>query len=320
MTDSASDVGSSRPPNILLIVSDEERRTDWLDGYADLPAHDRLAADGTSFTNHYTHASPCSPSRASLYTGRYLWQHGVVDNVSFAAHKTLDPADTTMGQRMRDLGYESAYFGKWHLSLDKSGGEPIVEPGWTLEPDMELYGYSGWSGNDRHYTGAAWTGRHFDPIIAGQAIDWIEQHADDERPWFATVALVNPHDIMWYPADQPSYLAANPDQRSIFEFMRSLAVGDLELSAPGDYAERFDTLPANFFDDLHSKPEVQRAWRQVRNTEHMVGHIDLDDHVAWLRQLDYYAWLHERLDDTLAQLLGTLDRLGIYDDTTIIYT
>ena len=72
-------------PNMLLIVSDEERRNDWLDG-GDLPAHQRLRADGLSFDRYFTHASPCSPSRASLYTGRYLAEHGVVDNVAFPTH------------------------------------------------------------------------------------------------------------------------------------------------------------------------------------------------------------------------------------------
>ncbi|MEM7142418.1 MAG: sulfatase-like hydrolase/transferase, partial [Actinomycetota bacterium] len=73
-------------------------------------------------------------------------------------------------------------------------------------------------------------------------------------------------------------------------------------------------------DDLHSKPEIQRAWRQVRNHEHFVGSMDLGDERAWLRQLDYYAWLHEELDRNLSELLGTLDELGIYDDTVIAYT
>ena len=84
-------------PNILLIVSDEERRNDWLEGVVDLPAHERLTADGLSFDRYYTHASPCSPSRASLYTGRYLAEHGVVDNVAFPTHAALDPAIPTIG-------------------------------------------------------------------------------------------------------------------------------------------------------------------------------------------------------------------------------
>ena len=48
--------------------------------------------------------------------------------------------------------------------------------------------------------------------------------------------------------------------------------------------------------------------------------MDLADTDAWLRQLDYYAWLHQELDVSLTRLLGALDAHGIYDDTTIIYT
>ena len=66
--------------------------------------------------------------------------------------------------------------------------------------------------------------------------------------------------------------------------------------------------------------EIQRAWRQVRNTEHMVGFMDLNDERSWLRQLDYYAYLHAELDRNLQGILDVLDELGIYDDTVIAYT
>ena len=151
---------ASKQPNILLIVSDEERRNDWLEGVVELPAHERLRRDGLSFNRYYTHASPCSPSRASLYTGRYLAQHGVVDNVSFPAHVALDPSIPTVGSLLRDVGYESAYVGKWHLSHG-------------AEPPLREHGYSGWSGNDVHFMGNPWTGRHFDPVISGQAVEWL---------------------------------------------------------------------------------------------------------------------------------------------------
>ncbi len=124
------------------------------------------------------------------------------------------------------------------------------------------------------------------------------------------------------PIDQPDYQHAHPEQLEIFRFIQQYILGDEVRPdpAPTDYPRLFDELPANFHDDLHTKPEIQRAWRYVRNHEHMVGTLDRDDHDAWLRQLDYYAWLHQRLDDTLTGLLGTLDELGIYDDTTVIYT
>lgn len=298
-------------PNILLIVSDEERRNDWLEGVVDLPAHRRLRDDGLSFDRYYTHSSPCSPARASLYTGRYLAQHGVVDNVSFPAHVALDPAIPTIGGLLAERGYRSSYLGKWHLSHDR-------------QPDMAAHGYRDWQGDDYWYTGNPWTGRHFDPILADQAVEWLARHGSG-RPWFLTVALLGPHDIMWYPADHSSFLADHPEAAEALDFIQRARLGpeagDLGLvPPPEDYPRRFERLPENFHDDLHTKPEVQRAWRHVRNREHFVGAMDPADHRSWLRYLDYYAYLHEQLDEALAELLGALDRLGLYDDTAVVYT
>ncbi|HWW54085.1 MAG TPA: sulfatase-like hydrolase/transferase, partial [Acidimicrobiales bacterium] len=63
-------------PNILLIVSDQERQRDWLPPSLTLPNRQRLIDDGLEFTRFHTHSSPCSPSRASLFTGQYVPQHG----------------------------------------------------------------------------------------------------------------------------------------------------------------------------------------------------------------------------------------------------
>lgn len=296
----------ARPPNIVLIVSDEERRNGWLADHAELPSHDRLRRDGLSFERHHTHSSPCSPSRASLWTGRYLPQHGVVDNVSFPAHTALDPAIPTVGSLLRDQGYESAYLGKWHLEQ----GE---------HPDLAAHGYSGWSGNDRQFTGGAWTQHHFDPLIADQAVDWLT-HRPADQPWFLTISFLGPHDIMWFPIDQPDYQADHPDEAEVLRAIQDMWLGMRPEAIDGSYPERFDRLPASFDDDLHTKPDIQRAWRHVRNTEHFVGAIDQADTRTWLRQMDYYAWLHEVVDDHVGTVLDCLDDLGLYDDTVVIYT
>ena len=59
----------------FLVVSDQERHRGWLPSSVRLPWRERLRAEGLELTNHYTHSSPCSPSRASLFTGRYISQH-----------------------------------------------------------------------------------------------------------------------------------------------------------------------------------------------------------------------------------------------------
>ncbi len=188
-----------KQPNILLVVSDQERHRGWLPESVRLPWRERLRAEGLELTNHYTHSSPCSPSRASLFTGRYISQHGVVDNVIMPEHVELDPGIPTIGSILRDNGYRSSYIGKWHCSQ-------------AVSPDMTAYGFADWEGNDRHFMGWAGTGAHFDPIIASNAAAWLRANAATlDEPWFLTVALVNPHDVMWYPIDQPWYGEAHPD-------------------------------------------------------------------------------------------------------------
>src|SRR3954451_22343736 len=227
---------NQKRPNILLVVSDQERHRSWLPPSVRLPWRERLLAEGVEFTNYYTHSSPCSPSRASMIVGQYLAQHGVVDNVIWPAHKELDPAIPTVGSILRDAGYRSSYIGKWHLSQ-------------AVSPDMTAYGFADWEGNDRHFMGWAGTGVHFDPIIAANAAQWLRTNANSLRqPWFLTVALVNPHDVMWFPIDQPGYDALHPDEvrraRRVLEYAK-WKDDDVLPIFDTRYDEVCDTLPAN---------------------------------------------------------------------------
>jgi arylsulfatase A-like enzyme len=296
--------------NILLIVSDQERQRGWLPSSVRLPWRERLIAEGLEFTNYYTHSSPCSPSRGSLFTGRYLPQHGVVDNVVMPEHKELDPAIPTIGSILRDAGYRSSYIGKWHLSQ-------------AVSPDMTCYGFADWEGNDRHFMGWAGTGVHFDPIIAANAAEWLRTNATTlDRPWFLTVALVNPHDVMWFPIDQPGYAERRPDDvrraRRILEYAK-WKEDDVLPIFDREYAEACDELPVNFDDDLLDKPDAQRQWR-FDQQHGLWGYIDPSDTHSWLRHLDYYVKLHELADQSLGTVLAALEASGAYDDTTILFT
>jgi arylsulfatase A-like enzyme len=302
-------VSESRRPNILLVVSDQERQRDWIPPSVRLPWRERLLAEGLEFTNHWTHSSPCSPSRASLVTGRYLPQHRVTENVILPEHVELDPAIPTVGSILRKAGYRSSYIGKWHLSH-------------AVSPDLDSYGFSDWEGNDRHFMGWAGTGVAFDPLIASNAAEWLRANAASGSPWFLTVALVNPHDVMWFPVDQPFYNRAHPDEvATIRAFLADAAwkEGETLPVFEDDYEEVFEELPANFHDDLHTKPESHRQWRW--DQQHgLWGYIDPGDKRAWLRHLDYYLELHRRGDRSLGVVLSALEESGGWDDTVVIYT
>lgn len=297
-------------PNILLVVSDQERNRGWLPTGVRLPWRDRLRSEGLELTRHYTHSSPCSPSRASLLTGQYLAQHGVVDNVIMPEHKELDPAVPTIGSILRDAGYRSSYIGKWHLSQAAS-------------PDLAAYGFADWEGNDRHFMGWAGTGVHFDPIIAANAAAWLRSNArGQQQPWFLTVALVNPHDVMWFPIDQPGYDQRHPEEvrraRKVLEWAK-WKEDDVLPVFDTDYDEVCDALPANFADDLLDKPAAQRQWRW--DQQHgLWGYIDPGDTTSWLRHLDYYVELQRLADESLGTVLGALEETGAYDDTIVIFT
>jgi arylsulfatase A len=107
-----------RRPNFVIILADDM-------GYGDLgcygsqmirtPNLDRMAQEGVRFTNFYAGAPFCSPTRASLLTGRYPVRSGV-PNVLFPTERTgLPPEEITFAELLKPLGYATACVGKWHL-------------------------------------------------------------------------------------------------------------------------------------------------------------------------------------------------------------
>lgn len=116
---------SAAPPNFVLLFADDL-------GFGDLgcyghptsltPNLDRLAAGGLRFTDFYVTSPVCSPSRASLLTGRYQTRSGIYPGVLYPdSIGGLPLNETTIAEVLKPLGYATAAVGKWHLGLGKDG-------------------------------------------------------------------------------------------------------------------------------------------------------------------------------------------------------
>ncbi|OHB74965.1 MAG: hypothetical protein A2Z25_17860 [Planctomycetes bacterium RBG_16_55_9] len=137
----AENAGSARKPNVLIIMTDQQF-SDAMScvmgtKYLHTPHIDSLAENGMRFTRAYTPNPLCMPMRTSMFTGRYPHQTGVQTNEG----PKLDPAEFLfMGKLFKDSGYETAYFGKWHIPLDGKrkdvhGFETFVAGGAQLNPE-----------------------------------------------------------------------------------------------------------------------------------------------------------------------------------------
>ena len=116
---------------------------------------------------------------------------------SFPWHRSLDTAIPTVGSVMGDGGYRSSYIGKWHLT---GGPTPPMEP-------VRVRGLG------RQRPALHGLGRHRRALRPGHRRLGGPLARGERRgggpPWFLTVALVNPHDVMWFPMDQPAYQASH---------------------------------------------------------------------------------------------------------------
>ena len=283
----SGDGSGPRRPNICFILTDQERHRGWLPDDVDLPARRRLLEGGLEFDRHYTHTSPCSPSRATLVTGQYMPAHGIKENTRGPANGWLDTGVDTLGKMLRREGYDTCYKGKWHLSMGPY-------------PEMESFGFGDWEGNDQAFWGQAGSGVEFDEPIAASAAQWIRDRAGEQRPWFLMVGLVNPHDIMWFPIDQPWYHEANPEHYGrVRDRYTALGWGRADALPPFtfDYPERFSDLPTSTTTCTRS-PTPSLSTRCLATAATSIG-----DKRRWLRQLDYYVKLHEMSDVSVGLVL-----------------
>ncbi|MBT7729867.1 MAG: sulfatase-like hydrolase/transferase, partial [Planctomycetaceae bacterium] len=109
-----------KQPNVITLLVDDlgYRDIGCYGGPVDTPILNELAAQGVRFTDFHSGAPVCSPSRATFLTGRNHIRAGVYSVLSEQRHKMhLLRSETTLAEVLKDEGYGTAHFGKWHLGM-----------------------------------------------------------------------------------------------------------------------------------------------------------------------------------------------------------
>ncbi len=112
---------SFETPNVILIITDDQG---WIDlgsygsDVLSTPHLDTLAANSLRFTDFYTAAASCSPSRAAFLTGMYPQRIGIPGVLMPQSRRGLHPGERTLAEMLKEIGYATAIYGKWHLGHD----------------------------------------------------------------------------------------------------------------------------------------------------------------------------------------------------------
>ena len=204
-THSISAVADERRPNVIVILADDQGSADLgCYGAQDLhtPHTDALAARGVRFTQFYSAAPVCSPSRAGLLTGRWPVRAGVPSNCASqqGGAGALPPQEVTLAEVFREAGYATAHIGKWHVgytpeTLPRKQGfdHSFGHMGGCIDNYSHFFYWSGPNIHDlwRNGTEVFHAGEYFPDLMAREAEQFIKRHRD--RPFFIYYALNTPH-------------------------------------------------------------------------------------------------------------------------------
>ncbi len=271
----------SRKPNIIILYADDLGYGDLSTYGGDIPSPNiqRIADAGIKFTDFYVAGPVCTVSRYSLLTGNYPQRslHGLTSALMPEQTGHLDKTEKIMPAYLKEWGYRTALFGKWHLGNSKPEHLPcfygfdtfIGHTHGCIDYYDHVYGSLGrdWYKDCRPFQE---TGYATD-LITDHAIDYLA--TDEEAPFFLLLAYNAPH----YGKSNPSDLPENT--LVLDQGVRQGVAYANTLQAPQEYIDRFS----------HVKDVYRR----------------------------YYAGMVSNLDDNIGRLLDFLEASGQLDNTVI---
>lgn len=288
----------SERPNILIVLTDDHRY-DALGflghPFLETPNLDRLAAEGAYLKNAVVTTSLCSPSRASILTGLYAHNHRVVDN-----YNPIERDLTYFPEYLQDVGYETAFIGKWHMGGDIDDPQPGFDR-WVAFKGQGVYFADPADAKvkGRFVPQVSRDGLNVDgervpqegyitDVLTDYATDWISGRAKD-KPWLMYVSHKAVH-ADFLPANRHAY----------------------------DYAEETFAPPKTWVELPDAFRDVPMWVRNQKNSRHGVEfayYSDLDLGTYYKR----YCETLKAVDESTGQLMALLEERGELDNTVILY-
>ena len=271
------------PRNVVFILSDDHRH-DFMGfhpnapDFLETPNLDRMAAGGVHVRNAFVTTALCSPSRASILTGQYSYRHGVVDN-----NRPLAEGTRFFPQDLQQAGYETAFFGKWHMGGESDDPRPGFDhwesfrgQGTYYDPVLNI---NGTRGEVEGYTA---------DILTDHALAWLGER-QAEKPFFLYLSHKSVH-AEFEPAPR-------------------------HLGRYDDATLRYPPTMANTEENYRGKPHWVRAQRYGwHGVEHMYhGTMDFD---TFYRR---YCETLLGLDDSVGRVLDYLEETGQMENTLVVY-
>ncbi|NLF29589.1 MAG: sulfatase-like hydrolase/transferase [Planctomycetes bacterium] len=276
-------MADERAPNVVFVFSDQQR-ADTLGCYGQelevTPNLDRMAAEGVRFANAFTPQPVCGPARAVLQTGRYATEIGCFRNGI-----RLPAGERTIAHDMAEAGYDLAYLGKWHLASTHGrlrGTDLPVENYRTIAVPLDRRG--GWN----QYWLASDTLES-----TSHSYDGYMHDADGNR-----------REIAGYRADWQTDRA--------LEYLRTRPGGDRPFFLFISYIEPHHQNDHKHFEGPHGSKE--------RFADFVVPGDLADTEGDWREEFADYLGCCASLDANLGRLRDELQRLGLADNTLVIYT
>jgi arylsulfatase A-like enzyme len=298
--------------NILFLLVDQEHFFDkWP---FPVPGRERLKRAGITFLNHQTASCVCSSARSVIYTGQHIQHTGVFDNVNAIWQPTMSPEIPTVGRRLQQLGYHSAYQGKWHLGMNVNQTHHFVDAPMRSYADvLKSYGFDDYAGVG-DLTDSVLGGYSYDGFTEAATVTWLRTRAHtlagQKKPWFLAVNLVNPHDVMYIDSDAPG-----------LKVQGKSTVLDI---APPPHDEMFRAewnlpLPASRRQalDARGRPKAHRYYQEIQDV--LLGAWPNEDR-RWKVLRDFYFNSIRDADRHVVRVLDELAAQGFHRNTIVVLT